>query len=177
MKIKSVETCRLTFHPLPKTPARRPSYNKLVKRVHPINRYPEFPRGQGRIPGQSNRELWVKITAEDGTFGLGTCRWGDVVDPLIKNHLAPLVVGKDAFALEFINDVLWRAMQRTGPTGLTTIARSAIDLALWDLKGKLPECTRLQPHWRSVPRGAQSLLHERRSRLDNGARLQSVQDL
>ena len=60
-----------------------------------------------------------------------------MVDPLIKNHLAPLLVGKDAFAIEFINDVLWRAMQRTGPTGLTTIARSAIDLALWDLKGKL----------------------------------------
>ena len=138
MKIKSVETCKLTLpHPQPKTPARRPSYNKLVKRAHPINRYPEFPRGQGRIPGQSNKEIWVRITAEDGTFGLGTCRWGDVVDPLIRNHLAPLLVGKDCFAIEFMNDVLWRAMQRTGPTGLTTIARSAIDLALWDLKGKL----------------------------------------
>src|SRR4051812_27208280 len=140
MKIKSVETYKLILPPpRPKTPAWRPSYNKLVKRAHPINRYPEFPRGQGRIPGQSNKEIWVKITAEDGTFGLGTCRWGDVVDPLIKYHLAPLVVGKDAFAIEFINDVLWRATQRTGPTGLTTIARSAIDLALWDLKGKLLE--------------------------------------
>jgi L-rhamnonate dehydratase len=138
MKIKSVETCQLNLPPLrPKTPARRPSYNKLVKRAHPINRYPEFPRGQGRIPGQSNKEIWVKVTAEDGTFGLGTCRWGDVVDPLIRNHLAPLLIGKDCLAIEFINDVLWRATQRTGPTGLTTIARSAIDLALWDLKGKL----------------------------------------
>jgi L-rhamnonate dehydratase len=140
MKIKSVETCKLTLpHPQPKTPARRPSYNKLVRRAHPINRYPEFPRGQGRIPGQSNKEIWVRITAEDGTFGLGACRWGDVVDPLIRNHLAPLLVGQDCFAIEFINDVLWRATQRTGPTGLTTIARSAIDLALWDLKGKLLE--------------------------------------
>src|SRR4029079_14228259 len=127
----------LIVHPTPKTPARRPSYNKLARRAHPINRYPEFPRGQGRIPGQSNKEIWVKVTAEDGTFGLGTCRWGDVVDPLIRNHLAPLLVGKDCLATEFINDVLWRATQRTGPTGLTTIARSAIDLALWDLKGKL----------------------------------------
>ena len=42
-------------------------------------------------------------------MGPGTCRWGDVVDPLIRNHLAPLLVGKDCFAIEFINDVLWRA--------------------------------------------------------------------
>jgi L-rhamnonate dehydratase len=147
MKIKSVQTCRLNLPPpQPKTPARRPSYNKLVKRAHPINRYPEFPRGQGRIPGQSNREIWVKITAEDGTFGLGTCRWGDVVEPLIRNHLAPLLVGKDCLAIEFVNDVLWRATQRTGPTGLTTIARSAVDLALWDLKGKLLE----QPVYRLI---------------------------
>ena len=62
MKIKSIDTCKLTLpHPQPKTPAQRPSYNKLVKRAHPINRYPEFPRGQGRIPGQSNKEIWVRI--------------------------------------------------------------------------------------------------------------------
>jgi L-rhamnonate dehydratase len=147
MKIKSVETCRLNLPPpQPKTPPRRPSYNKLVKRAHPINRYPEFPRGQGRIPGQSNKEIWVKVTADNGEFGLGTCRWGDVVDPLIRNHLAPLLLGKDCMAIEFINDVLWRATQRTGPTGLTTIARSAIDLALWDLKGKLLQ----QPVYRLI---------------------------
>jgi L-rhamnonate dehydratase len=147
MKITSVETCRLNLPPpQPKTKAWRPSYNKLVRRAHPINRYPEFPRGQGRIPGQSNKEIWVKVTAEDGTFGLGTCRWGDVVDPLIRNHLAPLLVGKDCLAIEFINDVLWRATQRTGPTGLTTIARSAIDLALWDLKGRLLQ----QPVYRLI---------------------------
>ena len=138
MKIKSVETVKLALKPAhPKTPARRPSYNKLVKRAHPINRYPEFPRTQGRIPGQNQNQLWVKITAEDGTFGLGHIRWGDVADAVIRNHYEPLLVGRDCFAIEYLNDMMWRAMQRGGPAGITTIARSAVDLALWDLKGKL----------------------------------------
>ena len=136
MKIKSVETFKLNLLPRkPQTAARRPSAVKIVP--HPINRYPEFSRTFGGIPGQSAKHMWVKITAENGEFGLGLCRWGDVLDPLIRHHYAPMLVGRDCFAHEFLNDLLWRMMQRPGDRGLSTIARSAIDLALWDLKGKL----------------------------------------
>ena len=145
MKITSVETCRLNLRHRGRKPSLGGRLRQARQRAHPINRYPEFPRGQGRIPGQSNKELWVKVAAEDGTFELGTCRWGDVVDPLIRNHLVPLLVGKDCFAVEFINDVLWRATQRTGPTGLTTIARRDRPRAL-GIKGKLLE----QPVFRLI---------------------------
>jgi L-rhamnonate dehydratase len=142
MKIKSIETFRLDLPD--KKPAkelsRRPNYNSRVKRATPINRYPEFPRTQGRIPGQSATELWVKVTAEDGTFGLGSTRgWGETIDPIIKKHFTPLLIGRDCFAIEFLNDLMWRMSHRAGPGGIATLARSAVDLALWDLKGKLLE--------------------------------------
>ncbi len=39
--------------------------------------------------------------------------------------------------MEFLNDLMWRASQRFGATGLVAIARSGIDTALWDFKGEL----------------------------------------
>ncbi|CAN5485690.1 L-rhamnonate dehydratase [soil metagenome] len=140
MKIKSIEAVRLD---LPATDAarqtkpRRASYNKTAKRAFPINKYPEFPRQLQKIPGEVANEMWVKVTAEDGTWGVGVCHWGNLVSPIVRDHLAPLLEGRDCFAIEFLNDLMWRSCQRFGSTGLASVARSAIDLALWDLKGKL----------------------------------------
>jgi L-rhamnonate dehydratase len=63
--------------------------------------------------------------------------WGNFIEPVIREHFAPLLEGRDCFALEYLNDLMWRASQRFGATGLVSVARSAIDTALWDLKGKL----------------------------------------
>ncbi len=65
------------------------------------------------------------------------CHWGPLIAPLVREHYAPLLVGRDCFAIEFLNDLMWRSTQRFGGTGLAMVARSGIDLALWDLKGKL----------------------------------------
>ena len=70
-------------------------------------------------------------------WGLGHSHWGNLVEPLINEHYAPLLLGRDCMAIEFLNDLMWRSSMRFGATGLTSVARSAIDLALWDLKGKL----------------------------------------
>ena len=59
-------------------------------------------------------------------------------DPtLIDYHFAPPLVGRDCFATELLNDLMWRSTKRHGSVGLSAFAQSTIDLALWDLKGKL----------------------------------------
>lgn len=140
VKITSIETFRLQVPPPRQTTTpRRLSYNKTSRRAYPISKYPEFPRTHKQIPGEPSPEIWVRITAEDGTTGLGSCQWGHIVDAIIRSHFAPLLTGRDCFAIELLNDIMWRSSQRFGDRGFTTIARSAIDLALWDLKGKLLE--------------------------------------
>lgn len=138
MKIQSIELCKLELPaPTQRTTPRRPSYNHTSKRAFPINKYPEFPRQLRKIPGEVAHECWIKVTAEDGTWGVGVCHWGPLIAPLLREHYAPLLVGRDCFAIEFLNDLMWRSTQRFGGTGLAMVARSGIDLALWDLKGKL----------------------------------------
>ncbi|MDA1189978.1 MAG: L-rhamnonate dehydratase [Chloroflexi bacterium] len=89
------------------------------------------------MPGGGSTPVWVKITAEDGTWGLGQCAFGEPVAALIDYHFAPLLEGRDALAMEFLNDLMWRTTQHMGAGGLASNAQSGIDLALWDLKGKL----------------------------------------
>jgi L-rhamnonate dehydratase len=138
MKIKSIDAWRLNRPaPAPHPMARRPGYLASAPHAFPIAKYPEFSRVVRDIPGVILPEIWVRITAEDGTWGIGQGHWGDLVEPIVRAHFAPLLVGRDCLALEYLNDLMWRYSQRFGATGLASVAKSAIDQALWDLKGKL----------------------------------------
>ncbi|MCH7906040.1 MAG: hypothetical protein IIC29_10365 [Chloroflexi bacterium] len=139
MKIKQIRVVSLD---IPRTPPKskptRPAANKVsARRALPINYYPEFTTEFGKMPGTGGAEVWVQVIAEDGTFGLGACSYGEPVAALIDYHYAPLLEGRDALATEFLNDLMWRSVQNYGASGLATVARSGVDLALWDLKGKL----------------------------------------
>lgn len=103
----------------------------------PINKYPEFSNLPHELPSIGAGEVWVKITAEDGTWGLGSCGFGESTAVVIDYVFAPLLEGRDCLAIGFLNDLMFRSIQRLGSTGHATSAQSGVDLALWDLKGKL----------------------------------------
>jgi len=141
MKIKEIRAVNVN---IPSTPpiskSRRPNWNNTSPRALPINKYPEFPTTIGTMPGAATFDkLWVQVVAEDGTWGLGQTTHSPLTGPIVNYHFAPLLEGRDCFALEFLNDLMWRSTQRFGSGGLATLAQSAIDIALWDLKGKLME--------------------------------------
>jgi L-rhamnonate dehydratase len=147
MKIKSIDALRL--RPSRRAaggPPRRPSYIEHAPHAFPINKYREFSRLARQVPGGVGGEIWIRVTAEDGTWGIGQTHWGELVEPIVRHSLAPLLAGRDCFAIEFLNDLMWRLTQRYGAVGLASVARSGIDAALWDLKGKLlgvPVCNLL----------------------------------
>ncbi len=89
------------------------------------------------MPGLGGGQVWVRVTVEDGTWGLGSCSFGAPSAAIIQTIYAPLLTGRDALATEFLKDLMWRAVQRVGDAGHAAVARSAVDLALWDVKGKL----------------------------------------
>ena len=142
MRIKEIRAVNVTLPRVqPKTPARRPSWAVDTPRGLPMNKYPEFPPLPARSPGigtpLGGGAVWVQVTAEDGMRGLGRCGFGLPVAALVEHHFAPLLTGRDCFATEFLSDLMWRSSLRHGAQGLNAVAMSGIDLALWDLKGKL----------------------------------------
>ncbi len=117
--------------------ARRPSWNRSARRALPINFYPEFSRLPSEMPGGGLQAVWVEVVAEDGTWGLGQCAFGQPVASYIRDVLAPLLEGRNCMAIEHLNDLALRVSHRFGSSGTASTAMSGVDLALWDLKGKL----------------------------------------
>lgn len=141
MKIASVEVLR-DIRPKPVFQAKGPARPGVP---FPIHKYREFARTPQTTPGEVSDEFWVRVTAQDGRFGLGHSHWGTLAAPTVA-FFGDLITGRDAMAIEWLNDLMWRSAQRFGATGIASLARSAIDLALWDLKGKLLG----QPVWRLI---------------------------
>ncbi len=138
LKLKTIRVVQVKLPEVTKsTKSRRPTWAKSARRAMPISFYPEFSRLPGAMPGGGMPEVWVQATAEDGTWGLGKCGFGDPVAAFINTVIAPLLEGRNCMAIEHMNDLVLRVSQRFGPAGLAATAMSGVDLALWDLKGKL----------------------------------------
>ncbi len=110
-----------------------------IRSVTPISvRYPE-PNDNG-----ATRHLTLcRIEADDGTVGWGEAvtSWPDAcraTEAMIDGISGELVVGRDPLD----NVEIWRGCRRRAwwygnRGGVSSFALSAIDIALWDLKGKL----------------------------------------
>ena len=147
MKISSIRVVDLDLpHGQSISKPRRAAWYHSTLRALPLSKYPEYANPRIQQPGTDETPVWVQVTAEDGTWGLGACGFGSVSAAMIAEVFAPLLEGRDCFATELLNDLMWRSVQRLGSEGIATIAQSGVDLALWDLKGKLLE----QPVYRLI---------------------------
>jgi L-rhamnonate dehydratase len=63
--------------------------------------------------------------------------YGGPVSSIINDHFAPLMVGENCMATEKMWDIMNRVASPYSSMGIASYAISAVDLALWDLKGKL----------------------------------------
>jgi L-rhamnonate dehydratase len=119
----------------PSTPARRPSWNGTAEVAGPMARHARF-----KVDRTKWRPTWpgvgCLVTADDGSWGFGITRYAGPVIPVIESHLAPLLVGEDCGAIEKLWDMMARCASPYSAAGISAYAISAVDLALWDLKGK-----------------------------------------
>jgi mannonate dehydratase len=81
----------------------------------------------------------VKVITDEGAYGLGDATLNGrelAVRAYLDEHVIPCLIGRDPRNIEDIWQYLYRgAYWRRGPVTMTAIA--AIDMALWDIKGKL----------------------------------------
>jgi mannonate dehydratase len=80
----------------------------------------------------------LKVETDEGIYGLGdgTLNGRELaVASYLTEHVIPCILGRDPFQTEDIWQYLYRgAYWRRGPVTMTAIA--AVDVALWDIKGK-----------------------------------------
>ena len=101
--------------------------------------YPEYKATRTSFGINALKTLVVEVEADNGVTGFGITTGGYPAAWLVMNHLDRFVVGKDANEIEKIWDQMYRASLYYGRKGVVMNAISAIDLALWDLLGKLRE--------------------------------------
>lgn len=90
------------------------------------HRHPEF----GNL-------LHLEVETSDGVVGLGeTYYFAQSVSEFVHEHVAPSILGRDPFDRESISQLLRTYVGYNG-SGIETRARSAVDMALWDIAGKI----------------------------------------
>ena len=145
MKIKSIKAFAITNPTMGGAYSARPENEKLLRRppwtkdaevANPMSRYPRYKRLRaswlGNLPA-----VGCLVTTDDGAWGFGTTSCGNAVIGVINDHLGPLLVDENPLATEKIFDMAMRMASPYSPSGLAAYAISAIDLALWDLKGRV----------------------------------------
>ena len=145
MKIKSIRAVNVDL-PSPFAEARpsgrkfktahRPSWWEHGPVANPVTRYPRYAAFRPSwLPKWDN--FGCLVEAEDGTWGFALANGGRPVAALIDDYFGPRLEGESCLATEKTYDMAVRMCAPFGATGIASFAISAIDLALWDLKGKI----------------------------------------
>ncbi|KAJ7889589.1 enolase C-terminal domain-like protein [Mycena leptocephala] len=95
----------------------------------PMSKYAEY---------RASRTSWgLNIEASDGTTGFATGFGGPPACWIVAHHLERFLVGADPRNLNRLSDQMFRSTMFYGRKGLPVATISVVDLALWDLLGKL----------------------------------------
>jgi L-alanine-DL-glutamate epimerase-like enolase superfamily enzyme len=87
----------------------------------------------------AQRSAFVRVHTDDGLSGIGEAspmQGGLASLGIVAHDLAPALIGQDPLDHAVLQDRLLHRFVKLGPEGVLTGALAAIDIALWDLKGK-----------------------------------------
>jgi L-alanine-DL-glutamate epimerase-like enolase superfamily enzyme len=120
--------------------------------------------GAIETPGATRPVVILSLRTDDGIEGIGVMFYGGALTRTLQSavdQLCELCIGDDPHRVEAVIAKLRGAAGGSGPGGMFTLALAAIDIALWDIRGKalgLP-LWKLLGGWRSrVPAYASGAL-------------------
>jgi len=94
----------------------------------------------------------IKIETDSGLYGIGEAYWGPGVKDMVLTQLKPLIIGEDPLNVDKL--YTWMLLKSAGAGaigGVTVTAASGIEIALWDLAGRIlqtPVCNLLGGRFR-----------------------------
>ncbi|MGD0424514.1 MAG: mandelate racemase/muconate lactonizing enzyme family protein [Candidatus Bathyarchaeia archaeon] len=139
------------------------------------------PDYDSEIASSAQEDIVVKVHTDAGIVGIGetdTNSWAAkayIHSPGTHNmslSLEPLLLGEDPIETEALWDKMYVSTAMTGRRGLGICAIGALDIALWDIKGKALK----KPVWELLGGKVQSQIHPYASLLPNGRTLKELTD-
>jgi L-talarate/galactarate dehydratase len=112
----------------------------VMPQQDPLANTPEDPNAARPI-------VIVRLDTDDGIERIGVTFYGGAITSSLKravDDLGALTIGEDPLRIEAIIAKLRAAAGGSGPAGMFNLALSAIDIALWDIRGKALN----QPLWK-----------------------------
>ena len=123
--------------------------------IHRVDLPPPVPRSDAIQSFVTQETPIVRIVCADGSEGIGYSytigTGGSSVAALLRDHLAPRLIGQDPSRIESIWRELLYATHATSVGAITSLALAAVDTALWDWRCRRDD----QPLWRAAG-GAQA---------------------
>lgn len=96
----------------------------------------DFPESDGTLEWKKTTLVLVHA-AGGGQQGIGYAYADESTAHLIQSTLADVVKGSDAMSPPGAYATMWRRIRNLGRPGICSMAISAVDCALWDLKARL----------------------------------------
>lgn len=105
--------------------------------ANPMSAYPMYARNRSLWMGPGQDPYAIEILTDDGVTGCAVNYGGGQASCfVIAKHLSRFLIGEDPFNIEKLWDQMYRSTLPYGLGGVTSMAISGVDLALWDLMGK-----------------------------------------
>ncbi len=103
----------------------------------PMAKYPAYRASRQSFGLNVLGTLVVEIEADNGVTGFAVSTGGEPAAWIVQHHLTRFLIGADPSDIERIWDQMYLSTLFYGRKGLVLNAISCVDLALWDLLGKL----------------------------------------
>jgi len=129
--------------------------------------------GFSENPNATNPIVTLRVGTDEGIEGLGVTYFGGRLTNTLKravDELGALAIGEDPLRVEAVAGKLAAAAGGTGPGGILTMALSAIDVALWDIKGKASNL----PLWKLLGGGRDRIATYASGALRRGLKLEEA---
>lgn len=108
-----------------------------AKIANPMSVYSKYARLRSLWMGPGQDPYVIEILADDDVSGFAANYGrGAALRLIIERHFSHFLIGEDPFNMEKRWDQMYRSTLPYGLGGVTAMAMSGVDLALWDLIGK-----------------------------------------
>ncbi len=105
----------------------------------PMAKFPEYRQSRQSFGLNVLGTLVVEVEARNGEVGFAVSTGGELAAWIVEEHLSRFVEGSTVEDIERIWEQMFLSTLFYGRKGIVLNAISCVDLALWDLRGKLRE--------------------------------------